>query len=56
MEDINGGGAIGCTLAVISFGLAFGSLVVATGGAGLYIAAAAYSIAPAAVGVSCFYE
>jgi len=47
-------GDIGCALSVIGFGLAFAGLVTATGGAGLLIAAGSYSIAPAAVGVSCF--
>ncbi|MTI89023.1 MAG: hypothetical protein FH748_13780 [Balneolaceae bacterium] len=59
MEEIVGGdgdkviAGIGCALGVISFGLAFASLVTATGGTALLISAAAYSIAPSAAALSC---
>lgn len=55
MEEIEGGNAksIGCALSIIGFGLAFAGLVTATGGAGLLIAAAGYSIAPASAALSC---
>lgn len=60
MENVEGGrslaGKIGCGIAIAGFGLAFAGLVTATGRAALYIAAATYSIAPAAVGVSCFVD
>lgn len=43
----------GCALSITGFGLAFAGLVTATGGAGLLIAAAGYSIAPASAALSC---
>jgi len=57
METVVGGSSvlhwIGCGFGIIGFGLAFAGLVTATGGAGLMIAAAAYSIAPASAALAC---
>lgn len=57
MQEIQAGYSvlhgIGCGISVVALGLAFAGLVTATGGAGLLIAAASYSIAPAGVLLSC---
>lgn len=56
MENINGGlsaGDIGCGIALVGAGIAFASLVTATGGTALILAAAGWSIAPAGAALSC---
>jgi hypothetical protein len=49
----NAGNNFACAISIIGFGLAFAGLVTATGGAGLIIAAASFSIAPASAALSC---
>ena len=58
MENVEGGkwtaaNTVSCAIGVIGFGIAFASLVTATGGAGLFLAAAGYSLAPAGAALSC---
>ena len=58
MEKIQGGGrgerVIECGFASAGLTLAFAGLAAATGGVGLYVAAAGFVVAPTSWGLSCF--